>query len=143
VETLQALPDKAQPYQVRLCKHNEGRRSCALEQLCWMWKGVLPFCSSSFFTARLLKVFHHEVRSRLADTGSFAGTGAGWGSPLRTRGVWGWFCVTAGMTGGLQSVAALYAQNIAGCERCLCVAESQQSRVGPQWAGRRQNGATL
>jgi hypothetical protein len=40
-------------------------------------------------TARLLKVLHHEVRSRLAETGSFMETGAGWGSPLRTRGVWG------------------------------------------------------
>jgi hypothetical protein len=139
----QAHLDKTRPYQVRLYKHNYGRRSSALAQLRWTRKGALPFCSSSFFTARLLKVFHHEVRSRLADTGSFAGTGAGWGSPLRTRGVWGWFCVAAGMAGELQCVATLYTQNIAGCERSLCVAESQRCRVGPQWAGRRQDGATL
>jgi hypothetical protein len=80
----------------------------------------------------LLNVFHHDVKSRFADTGSFAPTEAGCGSPLRTRGVWGWFCVAVGMAGGLQSVAALHAQNIAGCERSLGVAESRQRRVGPQ-----------
>lgn len=77
VETPQAHPDKTQPYQVRLFRHSYGRRSSALEWLRWVRKGALPFCSSSFFTARLLKVFHHEVKSRLADTGSFAGTGVG------------------------------------------------------------------
>ncbi len=41
------------------------------------WIGALPFCSSSFLTARLLNVFHHDVRSRFAETGSFAERGAG------------------------------------------------------------------
>jgi hypothetical protein len=52
--------------------------------------------SSSFLAARLLKVLHHEVKSRRAEAGSDAAMEAGWGSPLRRRGVWG-FCRAAGM----------------------------------------------
>jgi hypothetical protein len=44
----------------------------------------------------LLKVLHHEVRSRRAEAGSDAAMEAGWGSPLRRRGVWG-LCRAAGM----------------------------------------------
>jgi hypothetical protein len=44
----------------------------------------------------LLKVLHHEVRSRRAEAGSDEAMEAGWGSPLRRRGVWG-FCRAAGM----------------------------------------------
>jgi hypothetical protein len=67
---------------------------------------AVPF-SSSFFAGRLLNVLHHEVRSRRDDAGSAVASGAGWGSPLRTRGVCGLVCVPAGMAGGLKSVAAL------------------------------------
>lgn len=53
--------------------------------------------SSSFFAGRLLNCLHHEVKSRLDEAGSGVANGAGWGSPLRTRGVWGLVCVPAGM----------------------------------------------
>lgn len=51
----------------------------------------------------------------------------------------------AWQAGGLQSVAALQAQVIEGCEGPLSSAESQQSRVGPQsgLAGGTANRATL
>jgi hypothetical protein len=75
---------------------------------------VVPF-SSSFFAGRLLNCLHHDVRSRLADAGSGVWTAAGWGSPLRTRGVWEWLCMPGfGMAGELKSVAALRRGAFAG-----------------------------
>jgi hypothetical protein len=49
---------------------------------------AVPF-SSSFFAGFLLNCLHHEVKSRFAEAGSGVCVcmAAGWGSPLRTRGV--------------------------------------------------------
>jgi hypothetical protein len=75
---------------------------------------VVPF-SSSFFAGRLLNCLHHDVRSRLADAGSGVMTTAGWGSPLRTRGVCELLCMAGfGMAGALTSVAALRRGAFAG-----------------------------
>lgn len=62
--------------------------------------------SSSFLAARLLKVLHHEVRSRRAEAGSDAAMAAGWGSPLRRRGVWGFWRVAGMVVGACGSVWA-------------------------------------
>lgn len=69
--------------------------------------GVVPF-SSSFFAGRLLNCLHHDVKSRRDEAGSGVANGAGWGSPLRTRGVLGLVWVPAGAMagGGVESVAA-------------------------------------
>jgi hypothetical protein len=94
---------------------------------------VVPF-SSSFFGGRLLNVLHHEVRSRRDDAGSGDARAAGWGSPLRTRGVCKLFCVPAGMAGGLRSVAALQtAVSRARVDRSVssgCCAATGGPRVG-------------
>lgn len=81
-------------------------------------RGGVPL-SSSFFAGRLLNCLHHEVRSRLDEAGSgvAASAGAGWGSPLRTRGVWGLVCVPPGMASGPKSVAALQTGVFAGRRR--------------------------
>lgn len=106
--------ERPQPYQVHLkgwerthdAEHAHSRESC----------GVVPF-SSSFFAGRLLNCLHHDVRSRLADAGSGVWMPAGWGSPLRTRGVCAWFCMLGlGMGSGRAGVAAPQGQ-AAGCYR--------------------------
>jgi hypothetical protein len=105
---------------------------------------VVPF-SSSFFGGRLLNCLHHEVRSRRDEAGSGVAIGAGWGSPLRTRGVWGLLCVpTGGMAGWLRSVAALQTtMSRAKVDRSVSEVGVFQVRVGPQWAGGRRLGAAM
>lgn len=83
------------------------------------WKGAAVPLSSSFFAGRLLKVLHHEVRSRREEAGSGVASRAGWGSPLRTRGVWGVVCVPAGMAGGRAGGAAAVSWAVA--VRCAAV----------------------
>ena len=80
--------------------------------------------SSSFFAGRLLNCLHHEVKSRRDEAGSGVATGAGWGSPLRTRGVWGLVCVPAGAMAGSMVVRDSRVDS-----------GPVQVQVGPKWAG--------
>ena len=90
--------------------------------------------SSSFFAGRLLNCLHHEVKSRRDEAGSGVATGAGWGSPLRTRGVWGLVCVPAGAMAG-SMVVSVAARRL--CWRKSCGERSCPGTGGPQ-VGRRQ-----
>ena len=64
---------------------------------------------------------------------------------MRTRGVWGWLCIAAGMADKLQSVAALYAQEYRGLGMIAVCCGVAAIQGGPaEWACRWQrNGATL
>lgn len=104
---LQAHLDRAQPCAERCYR--------AAIRTCRRRSDAVPF-SSSFFAGRLLNVRHHEVRSRREEAGSGVASSAAWGSPLRTRGVWGLLCVAAGMAGRRGRGSALDA-GVAGGSR--------------------------
>jgi hypothetical protein len=122
---LRTLPPKPTPAHAHIGDHDEA----------------VPF-SSSFFAGRLLKVLHHDVRSRLADAGSGVWTAAGWGSPLRTRGVCELLCMLGlGIADGLKSVAALQRMVSAGEGRGQGAVVSRCPVLsGQKWVGGRSTG---